>query len=88
MEQTLECSGCGIWVIMKSQSERVVDMNDQASYLVVDDFGDYHSFQTLKEAGRFAEMVMRSTEEEEVAIFAVKEVACVSREVSFSLHIY
>jgi len=63
-------------------------MENQTAYLVVDDFGDYHSYQTLEEAGKFAEMVMRSTEEDMIGIFEIKEVAYVGREVSFSLHVY
>ena len=63
-------------------------MSRRAYFQVPDEYGDFHTFQTLIEAGEFAEQVLLSSGEGDIGIFEVKEVASVIREVSFNLHIY
>lgn len=63
-------------------------MAKRTYFQVADEYGDHHIFQTLKEAGEYAEEVLISTGDDDIGIFEVKEVASVNREVSVSLHIY
>jgi len=63
-------------------------MANRTYFQVEDECGIFRTFPTLEAASEFAEEVLISTGDDDIGIFEVKEVASVSREVSFSLHIY
>lgn len=63
-------------------------MAEKTYFQVVDEYEEFHSYQTMEEAIKFAKQVLMTTGADYLEIFEVKAAACVSRGVNFNFQIY